>query len=1351
MFLKNLSKLCLAVAMLLPSIAARADDIPAAVLTSDSTGNMTLTFKFVADTTTLVTTGEGAYALPSVAYKDDGTLSSSIAGWVRYSATRDKITSVVIDPSFSAARPTSCCYWFYALRKINKITGLEYLNTSQVKNMTSMFQNCSNVTSIDVSHFVTDSVESMVSMFDGCSVLASVDLSSFNTARVKDFSRMFCYNYALTSLDLSRFDLQGVSVSQPFYRLLMDCRGLKRLKVGNNQFPTEGAYEPFDGVGTATAPCRLIIGQAFDRSILGEKQGNYYLWNGGYFSGPQVDIPIPEDYSPAARLSEDGATLTFTIVADSTLATTGTYAIPDGRVEPGWSAVAAGIQKVVVDTIFSNCQLTSMYKWFQGTKVNAFEGLENLNTWAVTDMDSLFCNDRALTAAPDFIQISTDAVTTMAGMFEGCTSLASIDLSTLNTSKATNLEGFLRGCTALTSLDISQLSLQSVATRADSTTGCKQIAAECTGLKRLYAGGNSLAKATRADNVFGGVGSQSAPCNLVVTKDFDRTVLSAPQDGAVQWQGGWFNALEDSIPVIVVYTPKRNKKTLTLTYMPDTTALTANNKRTDGIYAMSDLYSFRNRIAADTVIIEPLFNRYKPTSLNNWFRGTRLKKIIGLQYLNTSECLSMNGMFYQCGADSLDVSHFNTSKVTNMYNMFYGCTSLKTLDVSNFDTRNVTNMGSMFRNCTKLQQLNLGNLNTANVTMMAYMFASSTALQSLDLSSFNTEKCINMEGMFSKCTGLQTANLSNFNPKNVRFFRSMFGNCTNLVTLNLGDNFSTESATEMDNMFAGCNKLEAVNTAKFNAQNVADLQSMFYNCYALKTLDLRNFNTASCKNMMQMFENCTALDGIDVTAFRTDSVTDMRFLFANCENLSKLDLRKFNMAQVTQISDMFRNDRSLVTLLLPDDFYTGTQGGLDHLFEGCASLRDLDVSHFRTTGRTNFSYMFSGCASLTTLAVDSLDMSEATNLEGMFYGCSSLQKLNVSGFNPAKATNMRSLFQGCKSLRALDLSGFNLDSLSTYGIEKLAYGCSGLKLLNVGSNTLTNAGQTDSLFYSVGTVAEPCCLAYSDSFDVAVLGTPTDSVYSWHSGFFGNGLTLSETDSIMPVVSANVARVLVKRTLNGGEWSTICLPFAMTGQQVEAAFGSDVQTAEYTGWTAQDSAQGGDHPAGININFTTFKPSEGLAANHPYLIRTKGDITSFTASQVALIPDEQPTITIGEGETRGDFIGNYAAGFTVPAEDLFLDNNAFKYSAGKTELLAFRAYFDLAKVIGAYYDDASSASVGIAIDDTPTGISNAGTNVANGRKLVATYNISGQMVGSRAKGVVIRRYSDGTVSKTIVR
>ena len=72
-----------------------------------------------------------------------------------------------------------------------------------------------------------------------------------------------------------------------------------------------------------------------------------------------------------------------------------------------------------------------------------------------------------------------------------------------------------------------------------------------------------------------------------------------------------------------------------------------------------------------TIIIDPLLVNYNGlTSCNGLFKDfINLKRIIGLEYLNTSN-------------------------VTDMHKMFYGCSSLTTLDVRNFDTSNVTDMSS---------------------------------------------------------------------------------------------------------------------------------------------------------------------------------------------------------------------------------------------------------------------------------------------------------------------------------------------------------------------------------------------------------------------------------------------------------------------------------------------------------------------------------------------------------------------------------------------------------------------------------------------------------------------------------
>ena len=85
------------------------------------------------------------------------------------------------------------------------------IDTSNVTNMSSMFNNCDALTSLDVSGFDTSNVTSMNSIFYYCSSLTSLDLSGWNTSNVIDMSVMFYSCSALTSLDVSRFDTSNVT------------------------------------------------------------------------------------------------------------------------------------------------------------------------------------------------------------------------------------------------------------------------------------------------------------------------------------------------------------------------------------------------------------------------------------------------------------------------------------------------------------------------------------------------------------------------------------------------------------------------------------------------------------------------------------------------------------------------------------------------------------------------------------------------------------------------------------------------------------------------------------------------------------------------------------------------------------------------------------------------------------------------------------------------------------------------------------------------------------------------------------------------------------------------------------
>lgn len=104
------------------------------------------------------------------------------------------IKHIVFDKSFSTYTPTTLYDFFGSLTEMETITGLEYLNTANVMNMSNMFCNCLKLTSLDVTHFNTAKVTNMYSMFYNCSSLTTIYASSkFVTPQVSQSFNMF-YN-----------------------------------------------------------------------------------------------------------------------------------------------------------------------------------------------------------------------------------------------------------------------------------------------------------------------------------------------------------------------------------------------------------------------------------------------------------------------------------------------------------------------------------------------------------------------------------------------------------------------------------------------------------------------------------------------------------------------------------------------------------------------------------------------------------------------------------------------------------------------------------------------------------------------------------------------------------------------------------------------------------------------------------------------------------------------------------------------------------------------------------------------------------------------------------------------------
>ena len=161
------------------------------------------------------------------------------------------IKNIVFEESFKTYAPTSLKNFFYNCTSLETISGLEYLNTANITDMGSMFQDCYNLKSLDLTKFDTKNVSSMYFMFYNCPNLTSLDLTNFNTKNVKNMNGMFGDCTHLTSLDITNFNTAKVT---NMGNMFLGCSNLTSLDLTNfNTAKVTDMHYMFKGCSALTS------------------------------------------------------------------------------------------------------------------------------------------------------------------------------------------------------------------------------------------------------------------------------------------------------------------------------------------------------------------------------------------------------------------------------------------------------------------------------------------------------------------------------------------------------------------------------------------------------------------------------------------------------------------------------------------------------------------------------------------------------------------------------------------------------------------------------------------------------------------------------------------------------------------------------------------------------------------------------------------------------------------------------------------------------------------------------------------------------------------------------------------
>ena len=370
---------------------------------------------------------------------------------------------------------------------------------------------------------------------------------------------------------------------------------------------------------------------------------------------------------------------------------------------------------------FETYNVTDMNMMFQDCQSLTNLNLATFNTWYVQDMSMMFgdCNNLRKIEFGDLF--NTSCVTEMIGMFWGCSSLKRLDLSSFNTRNVESMNSMFHGCTSLYSIDLSSFNTSKVSDFSWMFKDCNSINRidihsfnisgqlhtlgmfqNCSSLEKIICDGD-WSGVSESTNMFSGC------TNLVGAIPYNSEKVTAAYANKTT---GYFSPF-------YYYIAEVSSDYNTLTFRRSATAPNGTTQWDatrsgfkedlwlpdwweDDTY--NPPYTFHG-LGVRKVIFDESFKDARPNSCYEWFvQNGSLEEIEGIEYLNTSEIVSMSKMFILCsGLKSIDLRNFILSdNVEDISQMFSDCYNLETI-ICDDDWSDKQCLSSyMFKGCSSL-------------------------------------------------------------------------------------------------------------------------------------------------------------------------------------------------------------------------------------------------------------------------------------------------------------------------------------------------------------------------------------------------------------------------------------------------------------------------------------------------------------------------------------------------------------------------------------------------------------------------------------------------------------------------
>ena len=154
----------------------------------------------------------------------------------RVSDDEDKIPVQEVSINWNTENVKNMSKLFCECNELTSITNLDKINTEKVKDLSFMFFGCEKLENIDdISRWDTKNVENMSNMFAYCKNLKSISyLGKWNVEKVKDLSDMFLECRSLQDLKgLEKWKVKSVENSDNYIDIFFNCSSLRNVPNTN--------------------------------------------------------------------------------------------------------------------------------------------------------------------------------------------------------------------------------------------------------------------------------------------------------------------------------------------------------------------------------------------------------------------------------------------------------------------------------------------------------------------------------------------------------------------------------------------------------------------------------------------------------------------------------------------------------------------------------------------------------------------------------------------------------------------------------------------------------------------------------------------------------------------------------------------------------------------------------------------------------------------------------------------------------------------------------------------------------------------------------------------------------------